>query len=566
MRKFGPLCATTVALIVAIALVHHPSQLGMAAQNPAHAAIPAQGSGQNTAAPSRIPPVGCESDGQSGPVPAPLGPSKVVDIDPKVAQRLAYYESANQFGESANQFGILAPLGWHCFGTYGSNGLSLFVSPEPIDSSNLFSTKSNGFAGPLVQLSLSDGGTSGRFAVAKAIARVFPAHREFATKVAEEGIEPATSFPFGAYPKDQLIYKGDEVVEYQTPAQTDGLGTDSLLLKGDDPISGVAILLTGPDSDLDLLQLSVRLPPAQAGLTESIVRQLESDTGSQSRGAPNPASTPQDATSISSSTRSETPKGSPPAQETLPQGSPTDTSEDERAAVHLVLFLVSLVVLASAIVAARIVLPIRQRQALLARADAVIDKHADQLARRRFQLVRNDYYGKAQFAKWDKEIDYFITHHIRPSLTTGECSVLEREYAAIVFTIKEHIERAIREKPSFSPVSDAMTSAEFELFCAEKLRQAGWDAYATRRGRDQGVDVIAEKAGVRIVLQCKLYSGPVGNKAVQEVVAGRAHEQANHGAVVTNSTYTPAAEQLASTNGVLLLHYADLSKLEDLLR
>lgn len=451
------------------------------------------------------------------------------------------------------EFGILAPRGWYCFGTYGSDGDRLFASPEPIDSSNLFSIKSNGFAGPLVQLSRSSGGASGRFAVAKTIARVFPAHREFVTKVVEEGIGPATSFPFGAYPRDQLIYKSDEIVEYRTPAQTDGLGTDSLLLKDDDPISGVVMLLTGPNSDLDLLQLSVRLPPAKVGLTESIVRQLESDAASQSQGAPNSASTHQDASPVSPSARSETARGSP---------APEEASQNSTN-----IFLVFLLALAVAIVVVlKIALPIRERQRLLARADAIIDKHADQLARRRFQLVRNDYYGKPQFAKWDEETEYFITHHIRPSLTTGESSVLEREYAAIVYTIKERIERVIREKPSFSPVSDAMAPTEFEFFCAEQLRQAGWDAHVTRQSRDQGVDVIAEKAGVRIVLQCKLYSGPVGNKAVQEVVAGKAHEQAHHGAVVTNSTYTSAAEQLASTNGVLLLHYTDLVKLEDLLR
>jgi restriction system protein len=53
------------------------------------------------------------------------------------------------------------------------------------------------------------------------------------------------------------------------------------------------------------------------------------------------------------------------------------------------------------------------------------------------------------------------------------------------------------------------------------------------------------KNNVRVVLQCKLYGGPVGNKAVQEAAAGRAHERADFGIVVTNNRYTSAAEQLA---------------------
>src|ERR1700730_11505635 len=66
--------------------------------------------------------------------------------------------------------------------------------------------------------------------------------------------------------------------------------------------------------------------------------------------------------------------------------------------------------------------------------------------------------------------------------------------------------------------------------------------------RDQGVDVVAEKNGIRLVLQCKLYSRPVGNKAVQEAAAARAHEAADYGVVVSNNRYTQDAQQLASTN------------------
>ena len=85
------------------------------------------------------------------------------------------------------------------------------------------------------------------------------------------------------------------------------------------------------------------------------------------------------------------------------------------------------------------------------------------------------------------------------------------------------------------------------------------------QGRDQGVDVVAEKGSIRVVVQCKLYARPVGNKSVQEVAAARAHEQASYGLVVTNNRYTTAAEQLAATNGILLLHYRDLHNLDDIL-
>jgi restriction system protein len=79
------------------------------------------------------------------------------------------------------------------------------------------------------------------------------------------------------------------------------------------------------------------------------------------------------------------------------------------------------------------------------------------------------------------------------------------------------------------------------------------------------VDIVADKRRMRIVIQCKKYSKPVGNRAVQEIVAAIAHEGAQRGVVVTTSAYTTAAEKLAASNQVLLLHHADLRRIDRLL-
>lgn len=212
-----------------------------------------------------IPFVGCKADGQAGPLDAPTGTSKSVSVPPKIAQRLAYYQAEQGRG-------ILAPRGWYCFATYGSSGGSLFVSPFPLHPADFFSATWTGFTGPVIQLSSTSGGTSGRFEVAEIIARVFPAHRAFVRNVIAEGIEPAKDFPFGSYPKDKLIYKSPEMVEYLTSPLTDGLGTRSRLVKNDQPITGVAAI-GGPDPDL--LHLSMRLPPNMADLAPVITQQVE---------------------------------------------------------------------------------------------------------------------------------------------------------------------------------------------------------------------------------------------------------------------------------------------------
>jgi len=230
------------------------------------------------------------------------------------------------------------------------------------------------------------------------------------------------------------------------------------------------------------------------------------------------------------------------------------------------ILVLSVVAIGAAFFVYKIAYPAHLRKRLLITTQDLIEKHSDQLVRKRAQLVWRDAYGKWQLDKWEKEVEYFITTHIAPSLTDAERSILVRERSQFHNLICDHIETALGDRPVFPEFSDNMTPSEFEMFCADQLQQSGWDARVTRRSRDQGVDVVAEKAGVRLVLQCKLYSGPVGNKAVQEIAAGKVHEQAHFGAVVTNSRYTSSAEQLAATNGVLLLHYRDLASLENLLR
>ena len=205
------------------------------------------------------------------------------------------------------------------------------------------------------------------------------------------------------------------------------------------------------------------------------------------------------------------------------------------------------------------------RHTLLQKTGAMVEQQLESLLRRRSQLVRPDAYGKPRLDKWEKEIDYFIDHHIQPSLRPSEQAALELIYDEVASVIRDRVETAIRSQPVSHTFSDDMTAAEFESFCAEELGRSGWNAQLTMQGRDQGVDVIGEKNGRRVVLQCKLYARPVGNKSVQEATAARAHEQADFAIVVSNNRYTAAAEELAATNGVLLLHYRDLQRLDDIL-
>ncbi len=197
----------------------------------------------------------------------------------------------------------------------------------------------------------------------------------------------------------------------------------------------------------------------------------------------------------------------------------------------------------------------------LERVSGIVSLHIEALTRRRAQLVQPDAYGKLQLERWQKEIDYFIQRQVMPSLSPGYVKALQRNRPNVFAAIEQQVVAATTITKPFTQFSDNFTPAEFEVFCAQSLRESGWDARVTKGSRDQGVDVIAVRGGLRVVVQCKLYTGPVGNKAVQEVSAGRAHENAHYGVVVSNSRYTASAAALAKTNRILLLHHRDLPNL-----
>lgn len=219
-----------------------------------------------------VPYVGCPGDGQTGPYTAAKGAPKSVNLAPEIADRLAWYE----YKGDAGQFGTLGPRGWNCFVTIGSDGENLYVAPEALDSAKILEHKNwKGFRGPVIQLSGSDGGTSGRFEVAKVVARVFPAYRNYARKIIAEGFGSASDYPFGPFPSDHLKYKSKKLVEFTTPAYHKGLGTMSWLLPSNQPITGFALLSDTPDLDTGLLQLSVRLPLSLSFLAATLIQQAE---------------------------------------------------------------------------------------------------------------------------------------------------------------------------------------------------------------------------------------------------------------------------------------------------
>jgi hypothetical protein len=162
---------------------------------------------------------------------------------------------------------------------------------------------------------------------------------------------------------------------------------------------------------------------------------------------------------------------------------------------------------------------------------------------------------------WNREKKYFINTVLIPKLPLldhysfssdkvrldvrdpWDSEWRERLYAEFDRAVECGAQRGLASLPSFT-IADITNGHEYERFCADLLSKYGWETSVTKATGDQGVDIIAHYNGLRVVFQCKFYSSPVGNKAVQEVVAARIHEQADLGVVISNTTYTRSAEML----------------------
>lgn len=164
------------------------------------------------------------------------------------------------------------------------------------------------------------------------------------------------------------------------------------------------------------------------------------------------------------------------------------------------------------------------------------------------------------FEKWDQ---YMKMYPYMIDTTTSERRERLKEKEDWYIEIGTYIENACELVLSDSHSSDIeeMSGEDYEEYCARILEVEGWVLETTPTTGDQGVDLIASIEDFRVCIQCKRYSKPVGNKAVQEVVAGMVHWNGTHAVVASNAGFTPSARKLANSTGVTLISELELPDL-----
>lgn len=175
----------------------------------------------------------------------------------------------------------------------------------------------------------------------------------------------------------------------------------------------------------------------------------------------------------------------------------------------------------------------------------IVNKHKINLQIMHNKLVKVNQYGRLVDNGWNKEIEFFIRTEVKPELSYYDRIYLNEN----IHNLFDYINEIVSEKQDI----DVISPYEYEQYCADVFINHGWNAVVTPGSGDQGADIIAEKNNKRIAIQCKMYSAPVGNSAVQEVFSAKRYYNASDALVITTIGYTKSAFDLAKKTNVYLI-------------
>lgn len=109
----------------------------------------------------------------------------------------------------------------------------------------------------------------------------------------------------------------------------------------------------------------------------------------------------------------------------------------------------------------------------------------------------------------------------------------------------------LRELQNMHPVA-------FEAHVAELFRGLGYSAKLTVTSGDEGVDIVLRRDSQLAVVQCKRYSGTVGQPVVRDLYGAIVHAGADEGFVVTTGTYSLPARKWAKGKPLTLVDGQEL--------
>ena len=107
---------------------------------------------------------------------------------------------------------------------------------------------------------------------------------------------------------------------------------------------------------------------------------------------------------------------------------------------------------------------------------------------------------------------------------------------------------------------DTMDGLTFEKYIAKLLKASGYSNVQLTEEYDYGVDIIADKDGIRWGIQVKRHTGLVKANAVRQVVTALNIYGCDKAMVIANNSYSNVAITLAESNNCVLIGRYELTK------
>ena len=168
--------------------------------------------------------------------------------------------------------------------------------------------------------------------------------------------------------------------------------------------------------------------------------------------------------------------------------------------------------------------------------------------------------AKAKEAAFKRQQYAFTEEHLRylqDDLAKRGFALSTKDFYRILRRFIDERERDFTLKSVHSGAAgrfDDLDGAKFEALIKRLYEGAGYTVQLTGGTGDQGGDLVVVRDDAKKVIQAKCRSKlGVGNDAVQQVVAAKAIYNCPEAVVITNSTFTPKAQELARAHGVELV-------------
>ena len=167
------------------------------------------------------------------------------------------------------------------------------------------------------------------------------------------------------------------------------------------------------------------------------------------------------------------------------------------------------------------------------------------------------------FSKWERYIR--INPIIRDEILGKDRKLKVEDWYLFIASMVEKSCINLIDEYKYENNLNNQKGIAFENQCMKILISKGWRVEETPKSGDQGIDLIASIEKYRLCIQCKDHKKPIGNKAVQEVSAGKKYWNGTHAILVSQSGYTKSAYKLAAANNVLLISTLELNNIVSLI-